>query len=156
MTRLFNKAVLCTGILILVCLANQANARGAPMVIVSQITPSGADVLVVFKVEDHATNAFQRLPQMFRLTLLRNGVAVGTPHVFTLTDMNTDALGIMGNNGYESQVMMHTFAGAAGAGGTFTVRLEPIPEPATLVLLSTGLAGIAIKRRKRLKGRKSS
>ncbi len=33
----------------------------------------------------------------------------------------------------------------------FTIVVEPIPEPATLLLLGTGLAGVAIRMRKKLK-----
>lgn len=41
-----------------------------------------------------------------------------------------------------------------GPGAAF-FRVDPIPEPATLLLLSTGLAGVAMKMRKKLKHRKS-
>ena len=49
--------------------------------------------------------------------------------------------------------------GANGFTGSVTVtgnfRVEAVPEPATLFLLGTGWAGVAIKTRKRLKNRKS-
>jgi hypothetical protein len=37
----------------------------------------------------------------------------------------------------------------------FSIDCKPIPEPATMLLLSTALAGVAIKTRKKLKSRKS-
>lgn len=40
-------------------------------------------------------------------------------------------------------------------GYTFTLRETPTPEPTTILLLGTGLAGVAIKTRKRLKTRKN-
>ena len=38
-----------------------------------------------------------------------------------------------------------------GGQGTFTTQIEAVPEPTTLLLLGTGLGGVAIKMRKKLK-----
>ena len=40
-------------------------------------------------------------------------------------------------------------------GGIGSAQQQPIPEPTTMLLLGTGLAGVAMKTRKRLKSRKS-
>ena len=150
MSGFFTKGVFCTGLLLLLCLTNQTTALADAVPIDVVITQNGNDVVAKFKIQDTTQNASLGLPIMFRLSLLENGVVIKSV-VFTLTDANMAM-----NGGYVTNDMVQTFQNTIiSSDKKYTLKLDPIPEPATLVLLGTGLAGVAIKTRKRLKDRKS-
>jgi hypothetical protein len=69
--------------------------------------------------------------------------------VFTVTILNSPGKGIAPGEKFALK-----FSGFTGRTDT-TVIPTGIPEPVSVVLLATGLAGVAIKMRKRLKRGKS-
>ena len=153
MSRLFTRGIFCTGLLLLLCLTNQTTALADAVTIDVVITENGTDVVAKFKIQDTTPNATLGLPKTFRLSLLESGVVIKSV-VFTLTDANSTA-----NGGYITNDMLQTFQNASsavtGRGTNYTLKLDPVPEPTTVLLLGTGLTGVAIKTRKRLKDRKS-
>ena len=158
MSRFFTKKALCMGVLFLLFLFGHTTARADPVLINVVITEIGNDVKVSFNVLDLNREAFNNLPQDFVLCLLEDDFfgdeLLGT-FEFTLDENNVTPNAI---GGYESNMIMHTFPNASdaatGLGNDYILELKPVPEPTTLLLLGSGLAGVAIKTRKRLKSRK--
>ena len=82
-------------------------------------------------------------------------LTVGVPVPFTMSLNGNAHVPFFGLSEDFSLLQASLALGVRVLNPTFRVDCEPVPEPTALLLLSTGLAGVAIKTRKRLKNRKS-